>query len=79
MEEADALATYAGIVGTRLFALGTTGFLRKKHGNVYHLHTSHAQVGAHVDDGRDATRRGVSQAALYQRTFRYIQKLPRLD
>jgi ATP-binding cassette subfamily A (ABC1) protein 3 len=41
MEEADALATYAGIVGTRLFALGTTGFLRKKHGNVYHLHLMH--------------------------------------
>ncbi|KAK9427506.1 hypothetical protein V1505DRAFT_379941 [Lipomyces doorenjongii] len=40
MEEADALATRAGIIATRLLALGTTDYLRKKYGNVYHIHLS---------------------------------------
>ncbi len=38
MEEADALATRAGIISKRILALGTTRFLRKKYGNVYHIH-----------------------------------------
>jgi len=38
MEEADALATRAGIISKRILALGTTDFLRKKYGNVYHIH-----------------------------------------
>lgn len=38
MEEADALATRAGIISRRFLALGTTDSLRKQHGNVYHIH-----------------------------------------
>lgn len=38
MEEADALATRAGIISKRILALGSTDFLRKKYGNVYHIH-----------------------------------------
>ena len=38
MEEADALADRAGILGKRLLALGTSDYLRKKHGDRYHVH-----------------------------------------
>ena len=40
MEEADALADRAGILGRRLLALGTSEYLRRKHGNRYHVHLS---------------------------------------
>ncbi|KAI9825711.1 MAG: hypothetical protein M1826_006895 [Phylliscum demangeonii] len=38
MEEADALADRAGIMATKMLALGTTDYLRKKHGDAYHVH-----------------------------------------
>jgi len=38
MEEADALATRAAIISGRLLALGTTSVLRKKYGDIYHVH-----------------------------------------
>ncbi|KAI4118373.1 MAG: hypothetical protein LQ338_007414 [Usnochroma carphineum] len=38
MEEADALADRAGIMGRKMLALGTSEYLRKQHGNKYHVH-----------------------------------------
>ncbi|MCJ1475765.1 hypothetical protein MMC13_004429 [Lambiella insularis] len=38
MEEADALATRAGIMATKMLALGTSDELRRKHGQRYHVH-----------------------------------------
>ena len=38
MEEADALADRAGIMGKKMLALGTSEYLRKKHGDRYHVH-----------------------------------------
>ena len=38
MEEADALADRAGILGKKMLALGTSETLRKKHGDRYHVH-----------------------------------------
>ncbi|KAF2687515.1 ABC transporter [Lentithecium fluviatile CBS 122367] len=41
MEEADALATRAGIVAGRMLALGTTEELRARYGNAYFVHVVH--------------------------------------
>ncbi|KAL8757044.1 MAG: hypothetical protein Q9184_004312 [Pyrenodesmia sp. 2 TL-2023] len=38
MEEADALADRAGIMARKMLALGTSEYLRKQHGNRYHVH-----------------------------------------
>ena len=38
MEEADALATRAAIISSRLLSVGTTRFLRQMYGNFYHVH-----------------------------------------
>ena len=38
MEEADALANRAGIMAKKMLALGTTDYLRRKHGDAYHVH-----------------------------------------
>jgi ATP-binding cassette, subfamily A (ABC1), member 3 len=38
MEEANALANRAGIISRRILTIGTTDFLRQKHGNVYYVH-----------------------------------------
>lgn len=38
MEEADALADRAGIMTRRMLALGTTEYLRQKHGGRYYVH-----------------------------------------
>jgi ABC-type multidrug transport system ATPase subunit len=38
MEEADALADRAGIMAGRMLAIGTSDYLRRKHGNGYYLH-----------------------------------------
>ena len=38
MEEADALADRAGIMGKKMLALGTSEELRRKHGDRYHVH-----------------------------------------
>ncbi|KAG9768783.1 putative ABC transporter, partial [Aureobasidium melanogenum] len=44
MEEADALATRAGIMAGRMLALGTTEYLRRKHGDAYYVHLVHRQA-----------------------------------
>ena len=38
MEEADALANRAGIMAKKMLALGTSEYLRRKHGDQYHVH-----------------------------------------
>ena len=38
MEEADALANRAGIMAKKMLALGTSDYLRRKHGDAYHVH-----------------------------------------
>jgi ATP-binding cassette, subfamily A (ABC1), member 3 len=49
MEEADALATRAGIMSGRMLALGTTDYLRRKHGDAYYVHLVH-QHAPHASD-----------------------------
>lgn len=44
MEEADALANRAGIMARQMLALGTTDHLRRKYGNMYHVHLVHSQA-----------------------------------
>jgi ATP-binding cassette, subfamily A (ABC1), member 3 len=44
MEEADALASRAGIMASRMLALGTTEYLRRKHGDAYHVHLIHSEA-----------------------------------
>ncbi|RMZ79683.1 hypothetical protein DV738_g3253, partial [Chaetothyriales sp. CBS 135597] len=41
MEEADALASRACILASKMLALGTTDALRRRHGNAYHVHLVH--------------------------------------
>ena len=38
MEEADALANRVGIMAKKMLALGTSDYLRRKHGDRYHVH-----------------------------------------
>ncbi|KAF3905176.1 hypothetical protein AA313_de0204296 [Arthrobotrys entomopaga] len=38
MLEIDALANRAGIISRKMLAVGTTDYLREKHGNHYHIH-----------------------------------------
>jgi ATP-binding cassette, subfamily A (ABC1), member 3 len=66
MEEADALATRAAIISKRILAIGTTEFLRKKHGDVYHVHivlesapTSSAEEMQSVEQWAERTFSGV--------------------
>ncbi|KAK2811523.1 hypothetical protein FQN50_002146 [Emmonsiellopsis sp. PD_5] len=49
MEEADALANRAGIMAKKMLALGTTDYLRRKHGNRYHIHLVHSNA-PHTDE-----------------------------
>jgi ATP-binding cassette subfamily A (ABC1) protein 3 len=49
MEEADALANRAGIMARKMLALGTTDYLRRKHGDAYHVHLVHSGA-PHTDD-----------------------------
>ncbi|KAF2188997.1 P-loop containing nucleoside triphosphate hydrolase protein [Zopfia rhizophila CBS 207.26] len=44
MEEADALASRAGIVAGRMLALGTTEELRSRYGNAHFVHLVHRQA-----------------------------------
>lgn len=44
MEEADALSHRAGIMARRMLAIGTTEFLRKRHGDAYHVHLVHKEA-----------------------------------
>jgi len=44
MEEADALANRAGIMASKMLALGTTDYLRRKHGDAYYIHLVHSEA-----------------------------------
>ncbi|KAN0078785.1 hypothetical protein V8E54_005298 [Elaphomyces granulatus] len=44
MEEADALANRAGIMSRRMLALGSAAYLRRKYGNMYHVHLIHREA-----------------------------------
>ncbi|EXJ91967.1 ATPase [Capronia epimyces CBS 606.96] len=44
MEEADALASRAGIMAGKMLALGTTEYLRRKHGDAYYVHLVHQRA-----------------------------------
>lgn len=50
MEEADALANRAGIMASKMLALGTTDYLRRKHGDSYYVHLVHRDA-PHTKDG----------------------------
>lgn len=50
MEEADALANRAGIISSKMLALGTTDYLRRKHGDAYYVHIVHKNA-PHCSDG----------------------------
>ena len=50
MEEADALADRAGIMGKKMLALGTSEGLRRKHGDRYHVHLI-MKTAPHTSDG----------------------------
>ncbi|KAK5046506.1 hypothetical protein LTR84_008309 [Exophiala bonariae] len=50
MEEADALATRAGIMAGKMLALGTTENLRRKHGDAYYVHLVHKHAPHASDD-----------------------------
>ena len=41
MEEADALAMRAGIMAGKMLALGSTEYLRRRHGDAYYVHLVH--------------------------------------
>ncbi|OJD12107.1 hypothetical protein AJ78_07243 [Emergomyces pasteurianus Ep9510] len=44
MEEADVLASRAGIIAGKMLALGTTDALRQRYGNGYSIHLVHSQA-----------------------------------
>jgi ABC-type multidrug transport system ATPase subunit len=73
MEEADALATRAGIMAKRMLALGTTDYLRKKYGNKYHVHLVHSQAPHTTDESmgriRDWVQENFPGAIIEQKTY----------
>ncbi|EAW12681.1 putative ABC transporter [Aspergillus clavatus NRRL 1] len=73
MEEADALATRAGIMAKRMLALGTTDYLRKKYGNKYHVHLVHSRA-PHTTDAdmariREWVQDSFPSAVIEQKTY----------
>ncbi|KAJ5317694.1 hypothetical protein N7508_002202 [Penicillium antarcticum] len=73
MEEADALASRAGIMAKRMLALGTTDYLRSKYGNMYHVHLVHSQAPHTSDDDMERMRTWVYDtfpgAVVEQKTY----------
>lgn len=73
MEEADALATRAGIMAKRMLALGTTDDLRKRYGNKYHVHLVHSQAPHTTDETmeriRDWVQKNFPGAVIEQKTY----------
>ncbi|KAL8972429.1 MAG: hypothetical protein Q9183_000561 [Haloplaca sp. 2 TL-2023] len=73
MEEADALADRAGIMGRKMLALGTSAYLRKKHGDRYYVHlittsaphTSEEQM----DDIKNWIGENLEGAVIEQKTY----------
>lgn len=61
MEEADALASRAGILASKMLALGTTDYLRRKHGDAYYVHVVHKNA-PHCSDADMAAIREFVQA-----------------
>ncbi|EEP78972.1 conserved hypothetical protein [Uncinocarpus reesii 1704] len=73
MEEADALANRAGIMAKRMLALGTTDYLRRRHGNVYHIHVVHRSAPHTSDQEMENIRHWVTdclpEASVEQKTY----------
>jgi ATP-binding cassette, subfamily A (ABC1), member 3 len=73
MEEADALANRAGIMAKRMLALGSTEELRRKYGNMYHVHLVHADAphtsGDSMKHLRDWVQGAFPGAAIEQRMY----------
>lgn len=57
MEEADALADRAGIMAKRMLAMGTSDYLRRKHGDCYYLHLV-MKSAPHTSDAEISKLRG---------------------
>ena len=73
MEEADALADRAGILGKKMLALGTSEGLRRKHGDRYHVHLI-MKTAPHTSDDDMATVKqwitaNLEGAAVEEKTF----------
>jgi ATP-binding cassette subfamily A (ABC1) protein 3 len=56
MEEAGALANRAGIMAKRMLAMGTTEYLRRKHGAAYHCHLVAATAPHTTDEEMERLR-----------------------
>ena len=61
MEEADALANRAGIMASKMLALGTTEYLRRKHGDSYYVHLMHSQAPHTNDEDMDRIRTWITK------------------
>jgi len=59
MEEADALAKRAGIMAGRMLALGTTDYLRRKHGDAYYVHLVHRSAPHTPNEEMESIRRWI--------------------
>ncbi|KAI4748370.1 putative ABC transporter [Aureobasidium sp. EXF-12298] len=51
LEEADALGDRVGIMARRMLAIGTSDYLRRKHGDAYYVHLVH-QDAPHTSDAK---------------------------
>ena len=73
MEEADALAHRAGIMATKMLALGTTDYLRKKHGDAYYVHlisrTAPATSTEEMDQIRSWVATNFADAEIESKTY----------
>jgi ABC-type multidrug transport system ATPase subunit len=73
MEEADALATRAGIMSKKMLALGTTDYLRRRHGNVYYVHIVHKSAPRTSEEEMERIRQWVLTslpgASIEQKTY----------
>lgn len=73
MEEADALATRAGIMAGKMLALGTTDYLRNKHGDSYYVHLVHRHAPHASDEEmqriRDWIEDNLPEAEIESKTY----------
>ncbi|EGE05352.1 ATP-binding cassette sub-family protein [Trichophyton equinum CBS 127.97] len=73
MEEADALASRAGIMAKRMLAIGTTDDLRRRHGNAYHVHIVHKNAPhtsmADMEEIRDWVASTLPGASVERKTY----------
>ena len=73
MEEADALADRAGIMGRKMLALGTSEGLRRKHGDRYHVHLIMKTAPHTSDDDMGMVKQWLTSnlegAAVEEKTF----------